>query len=102
MFKHLRQAYGIADQIIEKLLAKAVKTINTDLSALNIAMENNDAEGCHKIAHSLKGAFLNLGFDELAEQAKSIEVMESIQDKTSKDIITSFIQTVGKLTLALG
>ena len=86
------------DQIIEKLLTAAVKTINADLSALNIAVENEDTEKCHKIAHSFKGAFLNLGFEELAEQAKNIEFISSVQDRNNQNIITSFKQEVGLIT----
>ncbi len=96
-FNHLQKKYALEDKAIKGILNTAVKTLDEDLSALNIAIDAEDTESCHKIAHGLKGALLNLGFAELAEQAKQIEIVPFVSDKKDRKIILDFIDEMKKL-----
>ena len=95
-FDHLQEAYKMEDHIIEDLLEKAATAIKTDLAVLKNAMKDEDTERCQKVAHNLKGVFLNLGCRELAEQAKNIEFMLSVQDQDNQNMIAAFIQKARK------
>jgi HPt (histidine-containing phosphotransfer) domain-containing protein len=48
-------------------------TTSRELEETEKALRNADAEKIHKMMHSIKGASINLGFEELFELAKEID-----------------------------
>ncbi len=86
-FNHLKQKYGLAEQVIETLLTKASVTLAESLQSLQMAAEANDREKAKDVAHALKGALLNLGLDELSAQAKIIELSTTLDEITIKSFI---------------
>lgn len=60
------------DEYIE-LVHLFVLTSRSDINKLQSAINSNDTEKVSMIAHSLKGAAVNLGLEEFFELAKIIE-----------------------------
>lgn len=65
------------DEYIE-LVELFIETSKSDLKNLQFAINNKNIEMIAGIAHSLKGATMNLGLDDFLELAKTIE-------KTARD-----------------
>jgi HPt (histidine-containing phosphotransfer) domain-containing protein len=61
------------DEFIE-LAELFVETGSSDLERLKISVENEDMQGVVESAHSIKGASGNLGFSEIYEIAKKVEL----------------------------
>jgi len=100
-FNHLKDLYKLDDDQIALLLTKAMGTLESDVKALLDAMEAKDVEQLQKTAHSLKGALLNLGLEELSDQAKRIEQISSLTNVDNQKIVLSFVKflDVGNNTL---
>jgi len=69
---------GLEEDEYLELVELFVETSKTDLKNLRSAINNKDMEMIARIAHSLKGAAMNLGLDDFNELAKTIE-------KTARD-----------------
>ena len=77
-FKNTSSKLGLEEDEYLELVELFVETSKTDLKNLRSAINNKDMEMIARIAHSLKGAAMNLGLDDFIELAKTIE-------KTSRD-----------------
>jgi HPt (histidine-containing phosphotransfer) domain-containing protein len=71
-FKELSKNLGLEEEEYMELLELFVKTGIADLNELWIAVDMANAEKAARIAHSLKGAALNLGLHEFHELAETI------------------------------
>ena len=72
--KELSENLGLEEDEFLDLVKLFVETAASNLTELAKALETGDAEGVVKASHSLKGASGNLGFQEIYEFSKSIEV----------------------------
>jgi HPt (histidine-containing phosphotransfer) domain-containing protein len=77
-FKKTSRKLGLEEDEYLELVELFVETSKTDLKNLRSAINNKDMEMIARIAHSLKGAAMNLGLDDFNELAKTIE-------KTARD-----------------
>jgi HPt (histidine-containing phosphotransfer) domain-containing protein len=50
-----------------------VEQFDVDLAKGDAAIEDNDAPGLRRVAHSLKGVLRTIGYDELSDVAKVVE-----------------------------
>jgi CheY-like chemotaxis protein/HPt (histidine-containing phosphotransfer) domain-containing protein len=91
--RHLKQFYSLDDKMVEGLLLSAQQNISTTLAAMITAGEENNSDDLRKTAHSLKGVLLNLGLDNLAQQAKEIEQVVAAEKEYEPQLITEFIKS---------
>ena len=71
---HLKNQFGLADEQIDSLLPSFVNTLAEYMGELEARFEAGNTEEVGRVAHTTKGALLNLGLHEQAELAKKIEV----------------------------
>jgi HPt (histidine-containing phosphotransfer) domain-containing protein len=72
--KELAENLGLEEDEFLDLVELFVETSASNLTDLAKALETGDAEEVVKASHSLKGAAGNLGFQEIYERAKLIEI----------------------------
>jgi HPt (histidine-containing phosphotransfer) domain-containing protein len=77
-FKIMSKKLGLEEDEYLELVELFIETSKSDLKNLQSAINNKDMEMIAGIAHSLKGAAMNLGLEEFLELAKMIE-------KTARD-----------------
>ena len=70
----LSENLGLEEDEFLDLVKLFVKTSASNLTDLAKALETGNAEEVVKASHSLKGAAGNLGFQEIYERAKLIEI----------------------------
>jgi HPt (histidine-containing phosphotransfer) domain-containing protein len=71
-FKELSKNLGLEEEEYIELFELFVETGMADLNELWIAIDMSSTEKAARIAHSLKGAALNLGLNEFHELAETI------------------------------
>jgi len=72
-FKKMSEKLGLEEDEYLELVELFIETSKSDLKNLQSAINNKNIEMIAGIAHSLKGAAMNLGLDYFLELAKSIE-----------------------------
>lgn len=72
-FKKMSEKLGLEEDEYLELVELFIETSKSDLKNLQSAINNKNIEMIAGIAHSLKGAAMNLGLDYFIELAKSIE-----------------------------
>ncbi len=77
-FKIMSKNLGLEEDEYLELVELFIETSKSDLKNLQSAINNKDMEMIAGIAHSLKGAAMNLGLEEFLGLAKMIE-------KTARD-----------------
>lgn len=70
---YLVNSCGIGEDRIEHLIETAKRSAAKDLNLMSEALKQQDFNELAQVAHSFKGAMLNLGLTDLAENAKTIE-----------------------------
>ena len=75
---YLEENYDFDDDAIDKIIKSAISAMNSDINALESALENNDISSVNHAAHSLKGALYNLGLIDLAKEAHEIQLFTSL------------------------
>lgn len=70
---HLVDQFDLSEQQLDELLPVFIDTIHKNVNDLVGIAENNNTTMIMKMGHTIKGALLNLGLDDLAELAKSVE-----------------------------
>jgi HPt (histidine-containing phosphotransfer) domain-containing protein len=73
-FKKMAEELGLENEEFLEMLGLYVSTGRHDLARLREAFETNHFLGVAEAAHSLTGASSNLGFAEIAEIAKGVEL----------------------------
>lgn len=94
--KHLRTVYLLKDEQIDHMLTVASKTLASNLSNANSALKNRDYQLLALIAHTIKGSLLNLGLNDVAKQAKKIEI--NAKDKIETNLQATLSQLSENLT----
>ncbi len=80
--EHLRSYYLLSDDRIDAVLPRFIETLQSLMNDLDRVFETGRGESLSKAGHSLKGALLNLGLSELAEQAFAVEKHDHPQNAT--------------------
>ena len=70
---HLRTAFKLSEEQVETMLPTFIDTIRSHLAVLHEACAGSDLKKMARAAHTIKGAFLNLGLESFAEIALKIE-----------------------------
>ena len=71
---YLKAELGMEDEQVTGILKTLSSPLKETLRSVDEACGKEDLEEIAETAHSLKGVLLNLGLDELAELAKTIEL----------------------------
>jgi len=72
--KRLAEEVGLAENDYLELVELFIHTTSSDLRQLQAAVEDFDAEKVFETAHSIKGAAASLGFSEIFEAARGLEM----------------------------
>ncbi|THB80065.1 MAG: Hpt domain-containing protein [Desulfobacteraceae bacterium] len=95
-FTGLAANLGIDREDFIELVELFINTTRNDLEKMAASLLSSDSQGAAQAAHSIKGAAGNLGFVEMAEVAKTLE-MEAKEDR-----LDGFDNGMGQLELQLG
>jgi len=90
---HFLEHYRLKAEQIDGLFNALRKTLLKCLKEADEALENVNMKLLHKSAHGIKGVLLNLGRDDLAEQARQIE----LSAKSEKDILPDNVSKIQTL-----
>lgn len=71
--EYLAKQYHLPAEQVESMLPGFLTTLENHMNSLEKALAENDSLLVGKAAHTIKGAFLNLGLGECAELARTIE-----------------------------
>jgi HPt (histidine-containing phosphotransfer) domain-containing protein len=71
--EHLATQFNLSIEQVDSLLPSFIDTLGKHMSALEQALGSQDPLLIGKAAHTIKGAFLNLGMGECARIALDIE-----------------------------
>jgi HPt (histidine-containing phosphotransfer) domain-containing protein len=80
---HLQEQFGLSAEQVEDLLPLFLKTLGGYLVDLESAVAAHDLQLLTRNAHTIKGALLNLGLKDSAEQAKVIELLARTGNETT-------------------
>ena len=69
----LAKELGLEEEEFFELVGLFVEVSRADLARLESSLHAGDAEQVREAAHSIKGAALNLGLNDISEIAKGIE-----------------------------
>lgn len=72
--KKAAKQLGLKESEYRELVQLFVKVSNTDLENLKSALQTGDTRTVFEASHSIKGAALNLGFQEIAAAAAEMEL----------------------------
>ena len=71
---HMQNQFGLSDQQIDSMLPSFMETLAGYLNELAVQFAAGDQQEAGRVAHTIKGALLNLGLHEQASLAKDIEL----------------------------
>lgn len=74
------------DDLVEKLKANFAKTQKNTFTKIIAAINNNDRETAHRLAHSLKSLAGLINEDTLAQATKSVETSLSLRGATNEEL----------------
>lgn len=96
---HLRSAYLLSDEKIEAVLPRFVDTVRKLMSDLNELAVTDKNDALSRAGHAMKGALLNLGLQELAEKAYSIEKHQLVcnSDRDCVQLVVELKQEIDKI-----
>ncbi|MCF8029145.1 MAG: Hpt domain-containing protein [Desulfobacteraceae bacterium] len=83
----LARALDMDPELYRELLALFIDTSQKELSGLREASSRQDFTRASRLAHSLKGAAVNLGLNGIAGQAESIENAAKTRDSGTIDAV---------------
>lgn len=70
---HLAEQFSLSGEQVDVMLPSFLATLGSHMEKLETALAENNPILLGKIGHTIKGAFLNLGMDDCARIAFSIE-----------------------------
>lgn len=79
---YLSQRFSLPEEQIELMLPEFKKTLSSHMENLEKVSRQDRLDDLQKAAHTIKGAFLNLGLSDCAELAKKIEGGAAGKDKS--------------------
>ena len=71
--KYLSEQFNLPEDQVELMLPEFKKTLKDHMAALEDVQNHNNLKDLGKAAHTIKGAFLNLGLQDCAELAMKVE-----------------------------
>ena len=71
--QYLLKQFSLLPEQADDLLPELIKTLSGHIDNLEAALQGNDPALLGKAAHTIKGALLNLGLQECADIACSVE-----------------------------
>jgi signal transduction histidine kinase/CheY-like chemotaxis protein len=80
---YLKQELGVDDEQVTNILSTLSLPLKETLWSVEKAHQEQNLTAIAKAAHSLKGALLNLGLNELADLAKTIEMSSATGEKVT-------------------
>lgn len=101
--KEMADSLGIEEDELRSLLDIFIDATKADLETLRDAIASGVMERIVAAAHSIKGASLNFGFNEISEEARRIE-MDARHGilEGSAELAESISKKLDSLILALG
>ena len=72
--KQLAESIGLDEDEFNELLSLFIETSRSDLIKLREGLQEGDHQKVSSAAHSIKGAAGNMGFTEIYETAKEVEM----------------------------
>ncbi|MCF8037160.1 MAG: Hpt domain-containing protein [Desulfobacteraceae bacterium] len=84
----LARALDMDPELFRELLSLFIDNSQKELAELREASSRQDFTRASRLAHSLKGAAVNLGFNGIAGQAESIENAAKTRDSIKIDAIS--------------
>ena len=75
-------------ELCRELLALFIDNSQKELAEIREALSQQDFTRASRLAHSLKGAAVNLGLNEIAGQAQSIETASKTRDSETVDAVS--------------
>jgi len=98
--KGFAEKIGLDEDEFAELLELFIETCISDLEKLKAGVAENDARKVSEAAHSIKGSSGNMGFEEIYELAKHIEMnaRKKILDNAmeSAELINTEIQKISR------
>jgi HPt (histidine-containing phosphotransfer) domain-containing protein len=73
-FKNLADELGVGEEIFIELVDSWINSTGEDIATLESVRDAADINKAVDYAHKIKGASFQLGFNEIAEIAKSVEI----------------------------
>ena len=73
-FKYLADELGVGEDIFIELVDSWINSTGEDIATLESIRDASDINKAVDYAHKIKGASFQLGFNEIAEVARSIEL----------------------------
>lgn len=89
---YLQEQLGMDDEQVSQILMSLTQPLKTTFETTEAAYISQNTSVLAEAAHSLKGALLNLGLNELAVLAKNIEHSAKNNEQKSHDTRLSFIR----------
>ncbi len=95
--QYLFEQFNLTEEQIKSMLPGFISTLVSHMQNLENALVENNPTTMGRAAHTIKGAFLNLGLDECAQTASLIE-----EKGKAGDMTTDFKKLVNDLWGCLG
>ncbi len=92
--EHLRELVGDNEEVIQQLLESFKNTLKTSIEDINRGMQENNFDLISFAAHTLKGAAATIGFNEIADVAKTIEIAAKNEDLDQIKIETDYLERI--------
>jgi len=93
---YLFEQFNLTEEQIESMLPGFIATLASHMQNLENALVENNPATMGRAAHTIKGAFLNLGLEECAQTASLIE-----EKGKAGDMTTDFKKLVNDLRCCL-
>ncbi len=94
----LRESFELSQEQDDEMVPQFIETLKNHVGNLETSFVDGDVSSVKKIGHTLKGALLNLGINDLAEIAKQIEhhddSMEFAECQSKIEQLASAIQSI--------
>ncbi len=81
--RYIKSQFDLPDDQIESMIPLFLATLAEHLTTLDQACAANDPAKLGQVAHTIKGALLNLGLHQAAEIARAIEEHGKAADDTA-------------------
>jgi HPt (histidine-containing phosphotransfer) domain-containing protein len=91
---HLRCAYLLTDERIDELMPRFIATLVSLVHDLEKITIDNNFKDINRIGHTMKGALLNLGLQQLAEKAYGIEKIDP--SETEQQLVAQLVDELKK------
>ena len=97
---HLQTAYLLSEEKIEAMIPLFLATLHTHMNGLADLAKNGDIEQLGRASHAVKGALLNIGLTDLAENASMLEkkCKSGTLPENYQEVITELQYTISRFS----